>query len=107
MKKYWFILFFAIGITACNRVEKRYVIKAKLIRLQKETMYDKKLAYNAIFDAEESGSDSVKNESRKCFLKGIDLYKNKKDIAAAIVQLKKSILLFPAAKTYYELGNAL
>jgi hypothetical protein len=106
MTRYWLLLL-CVGMFACKRVDKRYVIKVKQVRLAKDDLYNRWTAYNAIFDAEESGSDSIKNLARQYFLKAIDLYKNKKEIDAAIVQFKKSLLVFPDAKTYYELGNAL
>lgn len=43
----------------------------------------------------------------KLFLEGVNIYRNKKQPLESIELFKKSILLKPQAKTYYELGNAL
>jgi nitrogen regulatory protein PII len=107
MKKYWVFMSIVVCLCACNRVEKRYVVKVKPVKLQQETLYDNETVYNAVFDAEESGSDSLKTEARKHFLKAIDLYRNKNNVRAAIAEFKRSLIISPEAKTYYELGNAL
>jgi hypothetical protein len=70
-------------------------------------MYDKDVVTDYLFDAEEQPEDSLKTSSKKLFLKGIDLYKNKKQADSSIPYFKQSILTYPDAKTYYELGNAL
>ena len=67
---------------------------------------------NAIFN-----KDSLRNflntvsvrqadSSKAVFLKGIDLLKNGKQAAAAISAFIESLTIYPAANTYYELGNA-
>jgi len=94
-------------LTSCSQTAKEYVLKVKLNRLTDKDMYDSRLIKDVIFDAEELNIDSVKGKSREAFLKGVDEYKNKKNPAAAITFFKKSILIFPDAKAYYELGNAL
>src|SRR4051812_32914845 len=43
----------------------------------------------------------------KQFMKAIDTYRNDKKPAASIEYFKKSILLQPQAKAYFEMGNAL
>jgi tetratricopeptide (TPR) repeat protein len=100
------ISFLLLSAFACE-APKDYVLKAKLLQLTEKNLYDDDLVYNVIFDAEELNIDSLKDKSRGLFLKGIDLYKNKKDPQQAIKYFKSSILIFPEAKTYYELGNAL
>jgi tetratricopeptide (TPR) repeat protein len=46
-------------------------------------------------------------QGKKIFLKAIDLYRNKKEVVASLELFHQSIRIFPEAKTYYELGNAL
>jgi hypothetical protein len=86
--------------------KKEYVAKVKLLTLKEADIYDSEKVYDVIFDAEEQNIDSLKNKSRQLFLQGIDAFKNKKDAAKAVLLFKQSILTFPDAKTYYELGNA-
>jgi hypothetical protein len=83
------------------------VLKVKLQKLSENTIYDATLVYDVLFDAEESNPDSLQKKSRQLFLQAIDLYKNKKKPAEAVPLFKSSILVFPDAKSYYELGNAL
>lgn len=94
-------------LNACSGPTKEYVLKAKLNKLTHKDIYDYELVQDVIFDAEELNLDSLKAKSRESFLKGVDEYKNKKNISGAILWFKQSILNFPDAKTYYELGNAL
>jgi len=105
MKKIFFILILAA--LGCN-TETKYVVKPKLKHLAASDIYKKEKVYDVLFDYEEAQTDSLKTESRKLFLKGIESYKNKKNhLAEAIDYFKKSILIYPEAKTYYELANAL
>lgn len=97
----------AFIVCSCSENEKHYILKVKLQTLDKDNMFDPALVGDVIFDAEEQNLDSLKNKSRLLFLKGIDLYKNKKSPEKAIGFFTSSILTFPEAKTYYELGNAL
>ncbi len=46
-------------------------------------------------------------QGKKIFLKAVDLYHNQKNAAASIELFHKSIRIYPDAKSYYELGNAL
>ena len=45
-------------------------------------------------------------QANALFRQAIDVYRNKKDFAGAQTLFVKSILLYPTAKAYYELGNA-
>jgi tetratricopeptide (TPR) repeat protein len=96
-----------LQLVNCSAPAKEYVLKAKLQKLDESTMYDSDMAYDVIFDSEEQNIDSLRNKSRTLFLSGIDLFKNKNNPAAAIPKFKAAILVFPDAKAYYELGNAL
>jgi len=87
--------------------EKNYVLRVKPQQLTEPEIYNRDLVYDVVFDAQELQMDSLRNKSRQLFLKGMDQYANKKDAAGAIKLFKQSILIFPDAKTYYELGNAL
>jgi hypothetical protein len=92
---------------SCTKSKKEVVVKVKLLEMSEDKIYDKQLAYDVIFDLEELNSDSLKKESRKLFLKGVDAFKNKKNPTKAVELFKASIVVYPDAKTYYELGNAL
>jgi len=106
MHKLIFTSFLFLTLFSCEP-KVNHVAKVKVLHMTEESIYDKKLVYDVIFDSEEYGIDSVKNKSRALFLEGIDHYKNKKNTRKAIDLFKESILVFPDAKTYYELGNAL
>ncbi len=91
----------------CSSTKKEYVLKVKLQKLSTADIYNKYLVSDVIFDAKELNTDSLQTESRKLFLQGIDQFKNKKNQTEAVKLFIASILIFPEAKTYYELGNAL
>ncbi|MDF2456156.1 MAG: hypothetical protein K0R51_2149 [Cytophagaceae bacterium] len=93
-------------LISCSGPKVDHIAKVQVLHMTEESIYDEKLVYDVIFDSEEYDVDSIKNKSRVLFLQGIDQYKNKKDIRKAINLFKESILIFPDAKTYYELGNA-
>jgi hypothetical protein len=106
--RYFFVLLSLLYfLFSCSKVEKEYVLKIKLTKLDEATLYDKQLAGDMIFDSEEQNVDSLKTKSRQLFLQGIQQFKNKKSPEKAVEMFKASILTFPEAKTYYELGNAL
>lgn len=44
-------------------------------------------------------------ESNSLFLKGLDSFRNKKDLDSAEIYFTASLLKVPTAQTYYELGN--
>lgn len=71
------------------------------------------LSYTGLFN-----KDSVKeylaiapsayaDSSKKLFLKGVDLLKNKKKAEASVQLFIQSLELYPTASGYYELGNAM
>lgn len=103
------ILFLTISVFILScKDEIKYVVKPKIKHLNSSEIFDKHKAYDVVFDLEEADADSLKTESRKLFLKGVEAYKNKKNhLAEAIDFFKKSILIYPEPKTYYELANAL
>jgi tetratricopeptide (TPR) repeat protein len=101
------LYFFSFTLIGCSETGTEKILKVKQHTLTTETMYNSNIVTDVVFDREELNTDSIQNIGRELFLKGIDLYKNKKQTGAAIVKLKASILVFPEAKTYYELGNAL
>jgi tetratricopeptide (TPR) repeat protein len=100
-------LMMAVFAASCSQTEKNYVARVKFQKLTEAEIFNKEMVYDVIFDSRESGNDSLKNQSRQLFLKGIDTFKNKKDPNAAVSMFRQSILIYPDAKTYYELGNAL
>ena len=91
----------------CSQTEKNYVAKVKLHQLADTDIYNGDLVYDVIFDAQELAVDSLKDRSSELFRSAIDSYINKKDPAAAVPLFRRSILVLPDARTYYELGNAL
>jgi tetratricopeptide (TPR) repeat protein len=107
MKLKLFFLSVVLYFVSCSQTKINYVAKVKLHTLSGSDIFNKEKVYDVIFDAEELQVDSLKNQSRHLFLNGIDAYKNKKHLPEAIDYFKRSLLVFPEAKTYYELGNAL
>jgi hypothetical protein len=105
-KSSYFLVCSALSVCFGCSPKKEYVAKVKLLTLKEADIYDSEKVYDVIFDAEEQNIDSLKNKSRQLFLQGIDAFKNKKDAAKAVLLFKQSILTFPDAKAYYELGNA-
>ena len=107
MKRYAIFNLLLLLLGACSEREPNYILKIKLQKLDKASMYNTELVGDVIFDAAEQNLDSLKNKSRQLFLQGINFYKNKKNPEKAVELFTSSILTFPEAKTYYELGNAL
>ncbi len=97
-----FLIFFS-----CGKPKKEFILKVKLNKLQGDQIFDKDLVLDMVFDANEFGLDSVQRIAQQIFLEGLDQYKNKKNTIKAITLFKESLLYFPSAKTYYELGNAM
>ena len=59
-----------------------------------------------IGDARKSIPDSSKRKSKEEFLEAIDIYRNQKNANGSIKHFEESILMYPDAKSYYEMGNA-
>lgn len=81
--------------------------KVQHVGILEEQLYDADAVYDYVFENQEYNYDSLKKTSRKYFLEGVDEFKNKKHFSKAISAFKRSILQYPEAVTYYELGNAL
>jgi tetratricopeptide (TPR) repeat protein len=70
------------------------------------------LAGDAVYDKDSVRAflsrtpDVQEDSSRKMYLDAVDFLKNKKDPGKAINSFLQSLTLYPAANTYYELGNA-
>src|SRR5581483_9352391 len=94
--KYIFLItsLLAITVIAC-KVKLNYKMKIGLTRLTKENIYNANIVSDAVFDAQELQVDSLKRRSNKLFLRGVDLYKNKKNPAEAVKTFKQSLLVFP------------
>jgi len=102
-----FALLLTIVFFGCQ-TRTNYVAKVSLFKITEDNMYKVDDIKDYLFDAEELNVDSLKNRSRQLFLHGIDLYKNQKNAEVAAVSFfRRSILVFPDAKAYYELGCAL
>jgi hypothetical protein len=107
MKKTMGIISLALLLYACsgnkeavlNKIEYKETIPFTLL---KDFIYNE----GAIKQAVESASDIQKAESRKLFLKGLDLLLNKQQAAASIEFFETSILFYPDAKNYYYLTLA-
>lgn len=71
------------------------------------------LASNDIFNKEAvnnfltKASKDSQQEAKQNFLTGVDQYRNRNQLDSAVTSFKTSITIYPFAKTYYELGNAL
>ncbi len=103
------VLFSALTafLAGCSETTLNFVARVEPLKLYETDIYNAKKVADVIFDAEEQNTDSLKQNSRQLFLKGIDAFKNKHKTNEAVSLFKKSILYYPDAKTYYELGNAL
>ncbi len=95
-----------LAIAGCT-TKKNYVVKIIPMQLTERNLYDEKAINDYLFDAEEQQLDSLKNKSKRLFLKGVDQLANHKNFKEAITYYKMSLLIYPDAKTYYELGLAL
>jgi len=93
--------------SSCTNTTVNQVARVKLQQLTDQEIYNENRVADVLFDAEELNTDSLKNKSYQLFLSGVDYFKNKKNPETAILLFKKSILVLPNAKAYYELGNAI
>jgi hypothetical protein len=94
-------------LAACGEPPVNYVQKIHWQPLVEADLYNKNLAYDVAFDAEEQELDSLRVLSSQLFLQGAEALKNKNQPNEAVRLLKESILALPSARSYYELGNAL
>lgn len=92
--------------TACKE-QVNYILKPQMRELRLDKIYDLNEVEAVLFDKQELNSDSVSRASQQLFLKGAEMLYNTKHLAGAAGFFKESILAFPNAKTYFELGNAL
>lgn len=104
MKNYLLILpFCGLLLASCSEEQPR-----EQVEIVKKEFTEKDIYVFETASAFAAGvPDSVREDSRKVFLNGIDLYRNKKTPDKAISEFKKAILQCPDPKSYYELGNAL
>ncbi len=100
-------LFLFSDCTSDSKAGDKQKLPKALPPLSEEKIYVESAVINYLFDNEERDTDSIHQVSRRLFLQAIDLYKNKKNSKDALPIFKKSILLFPDAKAYNELGNLL
>ncbi len=100
-------LFLLALLSACGDRQVNYIARVKLHYLVMEDIYNEDKVKDMLFDAEERNLDSLRKQSRRLFLSGVDAFRNKKNPAEAIKDFKYSLLCLPDAKTYYELGDAL
>lgn len=100
--RYIFLFIAGACLFACNPSEKK-TNAASSIHLSADNMYDK----DTVLLITRNDATGKNAEADKLFLEGIDVYRNKKHPLNSIDLFKKSLLLKPQAKVYYELGNAL
>jgi hypothetical protein len=99
--RYIFLFIASATLFACTSSSKK-TTAVNVIQLSADNLYDKDTVLSVVHSAADKNSTAD-----KLFLEGIDKYRNKKNPAGGIESFKKSILLKPQAKAYYELGNAL
>src|ERR1700751_5428341 len=93
--------------TSDSQAGEKIKLPKALPMLNAEDIYDNDKVTDYLFDNVERDTDSTQQASKRLFLLAIDFYKNKKNTKDAIPAFKKSIMLFPDAKAYNELGNLL
>lgn len=101
----WFLTSLGLLMFACNKERVEYKYKVQLKPFTEDEIFMSQSIKTYLFDAEELNTDSLKGIAKKEFLTAIDFYKNKKDLEKAKLHLIKSIMTYPDAKSYYELGN--
>ena len=101
--RYPLLFLAALVVFACNNNDKPPHAVAATTRLNANTLYN----VDSIKAVLASGNSALQAAAKKKFLEGIDLYKNKKQIAECITAFKASLMLSPSEKTYFELGGAL
>lgn len=92
--------------TACKE-QVNYILKPQMRELSLDKIYNLNEVEAVLFDKQELASDSISKTSQQLFLKGAEMLYNVKHVNSASGFFKESILAFPNAKTYFELGNAL
>lgn len=90
----------ALSLLSCDQQSKP-VKQNPEEQLTETTMYDTKRVRSYL-----AGTEDQHKGADKIFLEAIDVYRNQKNPGASIALFKKSILLWPQGKAYYELGNA-
>lgn len=94
-----------VWITACQSAKK--TDKITITVLDAESIYDTDKVKDFVFALEETNIEQQKELAKKDFLKAIDLKVNQKNTAEAVQYFRKAIVIYPDAKSYYELGDAL
>ena len=100
--RYLSLFALAALLTACHDAEKTATATTPAIQLSENSMFVKD---SVMLAARENNGPNKKAD--KLFMKAIDTYRNDKKPGASIDYFKKSILLQPQAKAYFEMGNAL
>lgn len=90
--------FLAVAFFSCEEQKK----SVALTYLHKDAVFNKDSLRNFLSTVSDAQADS----SKAVFLKGVDFLKNTKEAEAAIDVFLQSLRIYPAANTYYELGNA-
>jgi hypothetical protein len=98
--RYLSLLLASTCLFACH--SRNTAEKPKEIQLQLSSLYNKD---TVLLVARHTAGKN--KDADKMFLDAIDTYRNKKNPAGGVALFKRSILLQPTGKAYYELGNAL
>lgn len=98
--RYLLLLITGFSFIACNTKHEKKTSTAP--QLTEASIYNKDSVLYVV-----ETNKATNPESDKQFLSAIDTYRNKKEAGKSIPLFKKSVMLQPQAKAYYELGNAL
>lgn len=107
MKQFHFLIIifvFVLTMNACNttpgKIEHANSTRLDVV-LTKDELFDGNKVFEFLQNEQINSSDA-----KESFLKGLDLFKNKKDHQGAINAFVNSIVEEPTGLAYYELGNA-
>jgi tetratricopeptide (TPR) repeat protein len=105
--KYITNFFIILIVFSCYSPEHkiRTIFIENKVVLDDEDIFNNSKIEDYVFHTAPNLHDSIINKSKRYFLDAIDEFKNKKSYEKAIPLFKKSIIIFPDAKSYFELGN--
>lgn len=95
--RYISLMLITLSFIACNQQAE----KKNAVQLYESGIYNVDTVRSYL-----AGAADQSKEADRIFLQAIDVYRNQKNAGGSIALFKKSILLRPQAKAYYEMGNA-